>query len=367
MRRTLATMALALAFQTGEAMGAPMIFEVVEQAAVGGAASKGISAAIYARGDISSDASKRFDEIVDARMITNAIVYFDSTGGQVVEAIRMGQSIRKRGFSTGVQRRGDARDAMCASACVYAYVGGIARYLNDDRGRLGVHQYYSPTNVGGEIRDSKDDLKIAQLLGSIIVAHLQQMGVSSALYVAAAMTDSSEMLWLKSRRAMEYDLVNNGFLPTTAEIMLTDDGEPYLQIRQIADKGETRITLSCDKGEANVIAGAVGEGDSLRFIRSQATGSSIEMDGEAFLPEGGVGGIVDMKDGGVEVERTFPLEDVPHFTAAKTIGFAIDAIGGRWTREVDVTNVKERIAYFTRTCVNREERGRSRDRRSAKR
>lgn len=60
-------------------------------------------------------------------------VILNSTGGNIYEARGMSQTIRQNGLKTRV-------DAICASACTTAFIGGLQRTLGPD-GKLGFHQY----------------------------------------------------------------------------------------------------------------------------------------------------------------------------------------------------------------------------------
>lgn len=59
------------------------------------------------------------------------MVVFDSPGGDLDEAMRIGRAIIERGLTTGVS-------AACSSACTYSYVAGRQRILLPG-GRLGFH------------------------------------------------------------------------------------------------------------------------------------------------------------------------------------------------------------------------------------
>jgi hypothetical protein len=59
------------------------------------------------------------------------IVVFDSPGGDVEEAMRIGRDIREKGLTTGVSKE-------CSSACTYSFVAGRQRILLPG-GRLGFH------------------------------------------------------------------------------------------------------------------------------------------------------------------------------------------------------------------------------------
>src|SRR5437868_364482 len=59
--------------------------------------------------------------------IPSAFVAFSSDGGSLAAGLRIGEAIRRKGFSTFVP---DGRH--CASACAFAWLGGIERFLGTD-------------------------------------------------------------------------------------------------------------------------------------------------------------------------------------------------------------------------------------------
>jgi len=348
---SIAGLALMTTIATGAAAATPMTFEVVTQGHPPSGA--GVSAAIYAVGDITEGTAARFEQAIARGGVTDAVVYFDSGGGVVLESVRLGQIIRKLSFATSVDRQGGpstTAKAMCASACVYAYAGGIARYLDDAKGRLGVHQYaFGPGEAQTVASGVNEDIKIAQLLGSVIVAHLHQMGISSALYVAAAMTDSKKMLWMTKAEASTFDLVNDGILAPTADIRLTDAGKPYLRITQIADRGETHVSITCDAGRITFGADATGDGASLRRVLSQAVRNHVVIDGRTVYTAPGKIGLKDIEEGVASAHDLTPAS-LDAIDAAETLGMSVDGIGGRWSRSIAVSTLRDRIAYYTRIC-----------------
>jgi hypothetical protein len=73
-------------------------------------------------------------EAVERSLAANpsvGIVVFESPGGDVEEAMRIGLAIRQKGLETGVA-------TVCASACTYSFVAGRQRILLPG-GRLGFH------------------------------------------------------------------------------------------------------------------------------------------------------------------------------------------------------------------------------------
>ena len=74
--------------------------------------------------------------------LPSAFVAFSSDGGSLAAGLRIGEAIRRKGFSTIVP---DGR--RCASACAFAWLGGIERFLGTDA-RIGFHAASSPASDG---------------------------------------------------------------------------------------------------------------------------------------------------------------------------------------------------------------------------
>jgi hypothetical protein len=65
--------------------------------------------------------------------LREAVVVFDSVGGNLVAGIEIGKAIRLKGFSTLV-----LDDTLCASACALAWLGGKTRWAAP-RAKIAVH------------------------------------------------------------------------------------------------------------------------------------------------------------------------------------------------------------------------------------
>ena len=67
-------------------------------------------------------------------------IHFNSPGGDLYEAMKVGQLIRQEMITTQV-----TRDSLCYSACVIAYLGGVLRI---PVGPIGIHSFYSNEFIG---------------------------------------------------------------------------------------------------------------------------------------------------------------------------------------------------------------------------
>ena len=98
---------------------------------------------IYLEGFIDSGAAARLAGLLDRKQIRRAIVFFNSPGGHLVEAMGVGRLLRQRRFDTDVGARAPdsvlARPGVCNSACPFAYAGGVRRSL-EPGSTLGVHR-----------------------------------------------------------------------------------------------------------------------------------------------------------------------------------------------------------------------------------
>lgn len=104
---------------------------------------------IRAAGDIEVFSAAQFRDFVRLYNLQGQglTVVLNSPGGDVVAGLRLGRDIRSFGFNTQVGRAQpmptgghSMRPGDCASACTFAFLGGVERYAEDDV--IGVHRFY---------------------------------------------------------------------------------------------------------------------------------------------------------------------------------------------------------------------------------
>lgn len=151
----------------------------------------------------------RFDRIDE--------VWFSSPGGNVTAALEIGRLLRKSGLATRVPS-----GAICASACAYAFIGGVFRAV-DPKGRVGVHN--SSVSDDDELMEELSRLirrhgaegarelvimveKAAAEMAAAQGRFLLEMSVSSDLMKPITSTDYREMHWLSRRELVRYNVVN---------------------------------------------------------------------------------------------------------------------------------------------------------------
>ncbi|GFE63141.1 hypothetical protein KIN_02150 [Litoreibacter roseus] len=104
-------------------------------------------------GTISADAPALFKAVV-AQSDGNKVL-INSNGGDVKAAMALGRIIRALGYQTIVGRvqagRYEAQPGVCAYACVYAFLGGSARYLAEGQGQINFAWADPVQGQGGQV------------------------------------------------------------------------------------------------------------------------------------------------------------------------------------------------------------------------
>ncbi len=178
----------------------PSLTASLIQPAASGAGSR---PALAVSGVIGPAAATWFRSKLDeAKLRSGDTVAFSSPGGDVDQAIIIGEIIRSRGLKTAVATfdgEGRMRPSYCASACVLAYAGGTVR-IGVPGSTLGVHRF---TSEGSGI----DPVAETQRTAGMILGYMTRMGVSSA--IMEAMSATKDIRWLTSRQAVEMKLVTD--------------------------------------------------------------------------------------------------------------------------------------------------------------
>jgi hypothetical protein len=197
-----------------------------------GACGPGCREWIAAEGDIDGGAEPRLWELL--RKVGNdrkLPVYFHSRGGSVIAALEIGKLLRARGLTAGVgwtvpaecdrpnpndQSCGELKrsgrelaaslvtgDSLCASACVYAILGGVVRDVGAGA-RVGIHDTSMPATIrsfdeSGRIVDRPHqvsaDAARREMDGGqrLIAAYLKAMGITQDLLAAAHAIPSKDL------------------------------------------------------------------------------------------------------------------------------------------------------------------------------
>lgn len=157
--------------------------------------------ALFISGRIGAAAASWFrDRLDEAHLAAGDTVLMSSPGGDLGQAIIMGEMIRSRGLTTAVgvvDGSGRIVPSYCASACVFVYAGGTSRY-GVEGSALGVHRFVA-TSPGS------DPVAETQRTTGMVLNYMTRMGVASS--VIEAMSETRDIRWLGAREAVAMNLV----------------------------------------------------------------------------------------------------------------------------------------------------------------
>jgi hypothetical protein len=159
--------------------------------------------ALAIRGTIGAATANWFrDRLDEGHLGAGDAVLLSSPGGELNQAVIMGEIIRSRGLVTAVgvaDASGHVRPAHCASACVLVYAGGKIRY-GIEGSMLGVHRFVATAEVRDPVADT-------QRIAGMLLGYMTKMGVSSA--IVEAMSETRDVRWLAAREAVAMNLITD--------------------------------------------------------------------------------------------------------------------------------------------------------------
>ncbi|WP_371722466.1 hypothetical protein [Bradyrhizobium sp. KBS0727] len=142
------------------------------------------------------------DRLDEAGLAAGDLVLLSSPGGDLSQAVIMGEIIRSRGLATAVgttDASGRVKPAYCASACVLVYAGGKPRFgvLGS---ALGVHRFVTTKVTSDPVADT-------QRVAGAVLGYMTKMGVSSS--VVEAMSETRDIRWLAPKDALAMNLITD--------------------------------------------------------------------------------------------------------------------------------------------------------------
>jgi len=159
-------------------------------------------ALVTVEGEIVPNDEKEFQQKVST--VPKAVVAFQSSGGNVVAALRIGKLIRLRNFTTVVPD-----DMRCASACALAWLGGTNRLMGATA-RIGFHAAYDE-DTGQETGAGN----------ALVGAYLSQIGLPDVAVYYITKAAPTSMTWLNLVDAQKV-----GIDVSVLDAELTARGEP---------------------------------------------------------------------------------------------------------------------------------------------
>jgi len=303
---------------------------------------------IYAAGEIVDGSTDDFRNFISRHNVSKAKVYFDSPGGSLIEGMKLGKLIRSMGMSTSVgvysiSYTSDAdKKSMCASACVYAFAGGVNRFIDATTGALGVHQFYSGT-------EQEISSESVQHISGLIVAYLDEMGVDAKAFTLSTMANKDGIIWLDPEEATKLRLANNGEEIPTAEIRLSGM-TPYLRIEQRRHNSTTRVIISCVDKTILISFGIVTDPETSAMIVSNQVSSYIEFDLDRVLHQQGKNGS-EVSGSVVWIRRWLTHQATRLMLNSASLSGWIDGSGAfRYGGSIDIPPIRANMKDFSEEC-----------------
>src|SRR5262245_31783797 len=124
-----------------------------------------------------------------------AVVFLEGTGGSALTAIRIGQIINKRGFSTVV-----ASDTTCASSCALVWLGGKQRFMGP-HAKIGFHA----------ARSMENPADISPAGNAMAGAYLYEIGITDLKTITYLTMNTQSMTWLTMSDAIKWKIEAKSF------------------------------------------------------------------------------------------------------------------------------------------------------------
>ncbi len=145
---------------------------------------------VKVKGEIKLGDDRKFSEAVG--FLVRAIVYLDSPGGMTIEAIRIGEIIRARDFTTAIPK-----SALCTSACALIWLAGTERFVGKDA-KLGLHAAFVKRNERTEESGAGN---------AVVGAYMTHLGYVYEAIVFSTSAGPNDMNWLTEGNALKLGIM----------------------------------------------------------------------------------------------------------------------------------------------------------------
>ncbi|MBS7743519.1 MULTISPECIES: hypothetical protein [unclassified Chelatococcus] len=170
---------------------------------------------IQATGEIVESTPDDFERFFKSSEFQAYRIRLNSPGGSLSAGLKLGEMIRSKKMATEVgadalvpdmKRMWSSGDVTkrtpgeCASACAYAFLGGVERSLDPDS-KLGFHRFYLPSafQAPTETLFTGNDLDRTQRLTAALALYVAKMGVDARLMGVASEFGPGEMRWIEPK------------------------------------------------------------------------------------------------------------------------------------------------------------------------
>lgn len=235
----------AIAEEVNETCSSPQIFDQeafrrpMEFASGANDGNMTTSAWIIATGKIGPETPDRFRAFLASEHYQTAQIVFNSPGGNLAGGVELGRIIRQAGLTAHIGRterlfssygkpcvnsEDIVTSGICASACAYAFLGGLNRFVNSpyypgSGNLLGFHQFYGSSERGSDMLTPEQveeiettSFSVAQAITGKIVLYAVEMGVDPRIVAFASATPSNDLYYPTAAEIEEFSIASGSRL-----------------------------------------------------------------------------------------------------------------------------------------------------------
>ncbi|NVJ64478.1 MAG: hypothetical protein HWD84_09660 [Flavobacteriaceae bacterium] len=182
---------------------------------------------VLLQGEIEAGATQRLEIFLNENFLSTGQpipeIVLNSPGGDLIEGLKLGLLFRKLKLHTTIGEMTITEDrspnigwvsggeAICASACAYAFLGGIERSIEKDF-QIGFHQFYRESSAANlaERLDIHEASADAQKIGGLLIDYLYELSdIDFRILSEAASASRNEVNWIALTRAAELGITTN--------------------------------------------------------------------------------------------------------------------------------------------------------------
>lgn len=200
---------------------------------------------VLAEGTIDYDTANRLRAFVHAGqkrrpgeqgwLAVSPTICFDSPGGSLAGGLWLGEMIRRMRLNTCLAPRytqiysafgaGETLRAgvKCASACAFAFVGGIRREVADGSA-YGIHQFSTENTNAGE--------SATQVTVVVLASYLGLMGIPRSLLDESSLVPPNQIKWLRKDEIIDFRIDNQTLVHGRWDLSATAEGQVRAQLSQ---------------------------------------------------------------------------------------------------------------------------------------
>lgn len=200
---------------------------------------------IEATGEFTDETDKEFLAFLkSAPDYPYSTIRLSSEGGNVHSAIRLGLALRSRNFTTETN--------FCASACLYAFLGGVQRRVIDNNPKVGIHRfYYGQAVIQPQLKQfSGMDMDDTQRLMAGLLLYTNEMGVDPRLIALSIQAGPSQMRWLSTDELREFNVIYEPNIWTPWRIEVPSNSVGLVAVSETKDKSRN-MQIVCSNGQAH--------------------------------------------------------------------------------------------------------------------